>query len=326
MRVLLIILAVLIVVPSWSGDERLPLWDAVPTVTATRVPLSEAQPALRRLGPLTYLGGVHLSSRNWAFGGYSSLIVRGDRFLLLSDGGLTLDFAMGADWRPRDARVGELPDGPGTGWRKSDRDSESMVADPKTGDLLVGFERANAIWRYDAALTRVIRHYAPPAMKRWPRNGGPEAMAILKDGRTVVFAEDASMPGGRPGKQALIFPADPTDPQTRPRRFAFVPPDGYDPTDAVVLPDGRLLVLTRALTLREFFTAKLVLVDSRTIRAGATVRGREIASFTGDVIHDNFEGLAVTREGRTTVVWVLSDDNGPSLFERSLLLKFRFDG
>lgn len=325
MRVLLIILAVLIVVPSWSGDERRPLWDRAPRVTASRVPLSDARPDRHRLGSLVYLGGVHLSSRNWAFGGYSSLIVRGGRFLLLSDGGLTLDFAMGADWRPRDIRAGALPGGPGTGWRKSDRDSESMVADPRTGDLLVGFERSNAIWRYDARLTRVIRHHSPLPMKLWPRNGGAEAMAILQDGRTIVFSEDAAMPDGRPGKQALIFPGDPTDPSARPARFAFLPPAGYDPVDAAVLPDGRLLVLTRAFSVREFFTAKLLLVDPRTIRAGAMIRGREIASFTGDVIHDNFEGLAVTREGRETIVWVLSDDNGPSLFERTLLLKFRLE-
>lgn len=326
MRVLLIILAVLIVVPTWSGDERLPLWDDVPTVTATRVPLSTARPELPRLGALTYLGGVHLSSRTWAFGGFSSLVVRGDRFLLLSDGGLTLDFAMGADWRLRDVRAGVLPAGPGSGWRKQDRDSESMVADPRTGDLLVGFERHNAIWRYDAGLTRAIRRRVPPRMKRWPRNGGPEAMAILKDGRTVIFSEDARPPGGGPGRQGLIFTGDPTAPRARSARFTLLPPTNYDPTDAAVLPDGRLLVLTRTFSVPELFTAKLLLIDPRAIRRGAQIRGKEIASFTGDVIHDNFEGLAVTREGRATIVWVLSDDNGPSLVERTLLLKFRFDG
>lgn len=325
MRVLLIILAVLIGVPSWSGDERLPLWDGPPHVSATRVPLSEAQPGLRVLGPLTYLGGVHLSSRTWAFGGFSSLLVRGNRFLLLSDGGLTLNFAMGADWQPRDVRAGILPGGPGTGWRKQDRDSESLIVDPRTGDLLVGFERANAIWRYDRTLTRVIRHHAPRRMQRWPRNGGAEAMVVLRDGRTIVFSEDADMPGGAPGRQALIFAGDPTDPLVRARRFALLPPDGYYPTDAAVLPDGRLLVLTRAFSVRDFFTAKLLLVDAAAIRPGATVRGRELAHFAGDVIHDNFEGLAVTREGKATILWILSDDNGPSLFERTLLLKFRFD-
>lgn len=324
--IVFIVAAVLIGVPSWTGEDRLPLWEATPTITATPVPLSTARPGLRRIGPLVYLGGAQLSSRNSAFGGFSSLLVRQGRFLLLSDGGLTVDFAMGADWRPREVRVGTLPDGPGTGWRKSDRDSESMVVDSATGDVLVGFERHNAIWRYDARLTRAIRHHAPVKMKRWPRNGGPEAMAVLNDGRVLVFSEDADMPDGGPGRQALIFDGDPTDPGARPARFAFVAPEGYYPTDAAVLPDGRLLVLTRAFGIPEFFTAKLLLVDPATIRRGAVVRGRDIASFTGDVTRDNYEGLAVTREGTATIVWLLSDDNGPSLFERTLLMKFRFEG
>ncbi|MFD1787723.1 esterase-like activity of phytase family protein [Sphingomonas floccifaciens] len=325
MRILLIVLAVLVLLPSWSGDERLPLFDRVPDVTATPVPLSTARPTLRRLGPLTYLGGVQLSSRTWAFGGYSSLLVRGNRFLLLSDGGLTLRFTMGDDWRPHAISVGTLPAGPGTGWRKQERDSESMIADPRTGELLVGFERYNELWRYDAGLTRAIRHHAPSAMGRWPRNGGAEAMASLRDGRTLVFSEDRDAPGGI-GKEALIFAGDPTDPAVLPERFTFVPPDDYIPTDAAVLPDGRLLVLVRGFALFDLFTAKLVLVDPATIRTAASVRGREIASFTGDVIHDNFEGLAVTREGDATILWVLSDDNGLNPIQRTLLLKFRFDG
>lgn len=325
MRILVIILAVLLLVPSWTGDDRLPLWHGTPHVAATPVSVSIARPDLRRLGPLTYLGGIHLHSRDSAFGGFSSLLVRGDRFLLLSDGGLTIDFAMGRDLRPRDVRAGALPDGPGTGWRKQDRDSEAMVADPRTGDVLVSFERHNAIWRYDAGLTRTIRHHAPHAMKRWPRNGGAEAMAILRDGRTMLLSEDADAPGGV-GKRALIFPGDPTDPATRPQPFVFVPPDDTLPTDAAVLPDGRLLVLVRDLSFPDLFTAKLLLVDPATIRPGAVVRGREIADFSGDIVHDNFEGLAISREDGATIVWVLSDDNGPSLFQRTLLLKFRFDG
>lgn len=324
MRVLLIILIVLMLVPGWTGAERMPLYEGVPHITATRVPLSSARPGLRRLGALTYLGGIELGSRDWAFGGFSSLAVRDGRFLLLSDGGLTLDFAMGADLRPHDYRVGELPDGPGTGWQKRDRDSESLVVDPATGDLLVGFERDNSIWRYDRSLTRVVRHHAPAAMKDWPVNGGPEAMARLRDGRFVIFSEDADDPAG--GLRALAFRGDPTDPRARPGRFRLLPPAGYLPTDAAVLPDGRLLILTRALSFPDFFTAKLLLVDPAAIRPGAAVRGREIATFAGDVLHDNFEGLAVTREGGDTIVWVLSDDNGPSLFQRTLLLKFRFGG
>ena len=42
------------------------------------------------------------------------------------------------------------------------------------------------------------------------------------------------------------------------------------------------------------------------------------------LIHDNFEGVAITREGRDTIVWLVSDDNQLFL-QRSLLLKFKLD-
>lgn len=323
MRILLAILLVLLLVPTWSGEERLPLYDSVVDVSATRVPLDARRPTRTRIGPLSYLGGVSLHSRHWAFGGFSSLAMRGERLLLLSDGGLALDMAIGADLMPRDVRTGRLPNGPATGWNKRERDSESLIVDPATGDLLVGLERYNAVWRYDGALTRTVRHRAPREMARWPRNGGPEAMARLADGRFVVFSEDADAKGG--GKRALLFDRDPSDPAARSVPFRFVPPQGYLPTDAATLPDGRLLVLTRALSLRQGFTAKLLLVDDRAIRGRAAVSGRLLATFAYPVLHDNFEGVAVSREGGQIIVWLLSDDNGPSLFQRTLLLKFRLD-
>ena len=72
------------------------------------------------------------------------------------------------------------------------------------------------------------------------------------------------------------------------------------------------------------FAAKLVVVDPAAIRPGALVRGREIATLAKPLIHDNFEGLAVTREGNATILWIVSDDNQLFL-QRSLLLKFRLE-
>ncbi|MES2336728.1 MAG: esterase-like activity of phytase family protein [Pseudomonadota bacterium] len=324
MRIVFAVIAlVLILVPTWSGDPRLPLYEGTPDVRVARVALDAEHPKRTRVGPLTYLGGLHFSSRDPAFGGFSALAVRGDRFLLLSDGGLRFGFTMGSDLRPGHFAFGTLPAGPGDGWRKEDRDSESLAVDPATGDHWVGFERANAIWRYDADFTRTIRTRVPPEMARWPRNGGAESLVRVPGGRFLILSEDADAPGG--GKQALLFDRDPTDPRARAMRFAFVPPGEYVPTDAAILPDGRLLVLTRNLTLREGFTAKLLLVDPRAIRPGARVAGRELATFAYPLLHDNFEGLAVTREGDATILWMLSDDNAPSWFQRSLLLKFRID-
>lgn len=318
-----VILLVLLLVPSWSRDERLPLYDGSPNVTVTRVPLGLADPSLRRVGALTYLGGIRLASRDPAFGGFSSLAIDGKRFTLLSDGGLIFRFEMGADLRPRDFGFGALPDGPGTGWSKEQRDSESLAVDPVSGTAWVGFERANAIGRYSRGLARSEAARAPAEMRRWPLNAGAEALVRLRDGRFLVFAEDRSAPGG--GTEALRFDRDPTDRRARAERFAYRAPAGYRPTDAAELPDGRLLVLNRAISLAGGFTAKLVVVDARAIREGARIDGREIASFAYPIVHDNFEGVAITRAGTATIVWLLSDDNSPTWFQRTLLLKFRLE-
>jgi hypothetical protein len=319
----LVILFVLVLVPSWTGDPRLPLYDGVPMVTFSRVSLDDNDPARTRVGALTYLGGIRLRSDDSAFGGFSAMHIAGERFTMLADGGLGYSFTMGRDLVPRAAQFWEVPDGPGTGWSRSDRDSESLAVDPANGRAWVGYEHANAIWRYAPGLTRAEAHRAPQGMRDWPLNGGAEALVRLRSGRFLVISESK---GGRGGRMALAFDRDPTDRRARSFAFAYRPPAGYSPTDAAELPDGRLLVLNRAASLRDGFTAVLTLVDlRRRLRSGATLRGREIARFEAPVIHDNFEALAITREGDDAIVWIASDDNPPSLFQRSLLLKFRLE-
>jgi len=61
------------------------------------------------------------------------------------------------------------------------------------------------------------------------------------------------------------------------------------------------------------------------LAADAVVRGREIARLETPLVHDNIEGVAVTREGGRTTIWLVSDDN-QSMMQRTLLLKFRLEG
>lgn len=323
MRVVMIVLMVLVFVPDWSGAPRLALYDGTPTVTVEQVTLAD-DPRIVSAGALRFLGGLHFASRDPAFGGFSALSVVGDRFDLLGDGGLTFGFRMGMDLVPRDYRFGALPAGPGIGWKKEDRDSESMARDPATGRIWVGFERADAIWRYAPGFARAERSVRPAAMRRWPDNGGAEAMVRLRDGRFLVLAESAKAKGG--GTQALVFDRDPTLGSARAFVFRYRAPRGYRVTDAAELPDGRLVVLHRAATIRDGFTAAVSVVDARTIRPGALVTGREVARLKAPLLHDNFEGIAATREGGATILWLVSDDNAPSWFQRTLLLKFRLEG
>jgi hypothetical protein len=290
---------------------------------ATPVSLDPGSAARVRVGALTWLGGVSLRSADPAFGGFSAMRLVGDRFTLVSDGGNVVSFRMGGDFRVRDAAFGDIREGPGTGWNKPDRDVESLAFDPASGTTWLGFERDNAIWRYDAALSRAQGSVRPAAMRDWPSNGGPESMVRLRDGRFVVISE-SGRPGNGKGRIGLLFAGDPVEAPDRGFRFTYVPPAGYDPSDMAELPDGRLLILNRRFAIPALFTARLTLVDPRAIRPDAVVTGREIAAFASPLLHDNFEALAVAREGGDTIVWIAADDNQQP-WERSLLLKFRLE-
>ncbi len=323
MRILLSILLLLLFLPDWSGEARLPLLPRDAAIRATPVALDSNNPELNKIGQLTLLGGVALDGPGAAFGGFSAIAVDGERFTLLSDGGNIVSFTMDGDWTPRAVRFAELPAGPGRGWRKQDRDSESLTSDPATGQLWVGFERANEIWRYDSGFGRGLAHAGPPVMAKWSSNGGAEAMVRLRDGRFVVLAEDhrGSVKGTVRG---IVFRGDPVEAPRRGFAFSYRAPKGFKPTDMAELPDGRIAILNRRFAFPLSFTAALTIVPRSAIRSGAVVAGKEVARFEGSVLHDNFEALAAVREDKDTILWIASDDNQLFL-QRSLLLKFRLE-
>ncbi len=323
---ILSITALLLFVPGWSTVPRLPLLGTRAAFSVEPVALYADSPAKRRIGALIYERGYRLRSTDPAFGSFSSLIVDGDRFTLLSDGGNIVRFRLDSNGRVSDRKFADLPDGPGIGWEKSDRDSESMTRDPATGTVWVGFENSNAIWAYTPDLSRALRHETPPAMRKWPVNGGAEAMARLHDGSFIVLSEAADWPGSK--GRAVIgirFDGDPTRASRRGFRFGYRPPAGYKPTGIAELPDGRLLVLNRRFRVTSGFRVALTLVDRRAISPGKIATGRTLARFAPPALSDNYEGIAVVRESTGHIaVWIVSDDNQSSL-QQSLLLKFRLD-
>ncbi|WP_353205674.1 esterase-like activity of phytase family protein [Sphingomonas sp.] len=322
MRILLSLLLVLLLVPEGSRPVHRDVLGSVADVRATPVALDRADPRRTRVGDLVWLGGVTLSSHDPAFGGFSSLAVAGDRFTLLSDGGNIVRFALGRDGRLRAASFGDLPGGPGTGWSKRSRDSESMSVDPHTGAIWVGFENANALWRYAAGFARAEARVRPAVIRHWPENAGAEAMTLLPGGGMVAIGERAPWRGAT-GRGGVVFYGDPVLHPRRGFRFNYLPPAGYDPSDMTVLPDGRWLILNRRFSWARF-SSVLSVVDPAQVRPGATVRGRDIATLAAPLIHENFEGVAATREGRATTLWLVSDDNQLPV-QRTLLLKFRLD-
>lgn len=285
-------------------------------IVAAPVRLDPRDPARVRLDGLTFLGGWVLTSADARFGGLSSLTVDRDGLLAVSDRGGLFRLTPRGGLPPEGKVLGELGDGP-----PGRRDSESSTRGPG-GALWVGFEGANAIWRYAAHGELATGHVEPAAMADWPRNGGPEALVRLPDGRFLIFSEEAA--GSRPGTRlALLFPGDPVE-GAKPVRFDYKPPAGYVVTDAAGLPDGRLAVLHRRYTPLDGASAILSIVDPATVRVEAVVEGRRVARLAPPLTVDNMEALAVTREGDATILWVASDDNFSSV-QRTLLMRFRLD-
>ena len=304
-RYSLMLLLALLCQGDWPLER--PMLGQVPDLTATPVPLDPGDPSHVKVGALTFLGGVDLTSRDLAFGGYSSMTIDHGLFTLLSDGGTIVRFRLDDRFRLSARQFGDLPVGPGTGWRKEERDSESMTADP-AGHIWVGFERYNAIWRYAPGFAHAERRARPQVMAHWPSNGGPESMVRLRDGHFIVLSETGRWPHAK-GHAAYLFDGDPTVDPSAGFAFAYAPPHGYDPSDAVELPDGDVLVLNRRFSLPYIFTAILTIVPRAQIAPGKIVAGRPIATFAAPFIHDNFEALAVTREAGRTIIWMASDDN-----------------
>ncbi len=323
---ILSIAALLLFVPGWSTVPRLPLLGTRAAFTIEPVALYAEWPARRRIGALIFDRGYRLRSPDPAFGSFSSLIVDGDRFTLLSDGGNIVRFQLDPNGRVSDRKFADLPDGPGIGWEKSDRDSESMTRDPATGTIWVGFENSNAIWAYTPDFAKPVGHVTPRAMRSWPVNGGAEAMVRLRDGRFIALSEDGDWPGSK-GRAVvgIRFNGDPTRASRQGFRFGYRPPAGYKPTGIAELPDGRLLVLNRRFRVTSGFRVVLTLVDPRTIAPEKIVAGQVLARFAPPALSDNYEGIAVARESTGHIaVWIVSDDNQSSL-QQNLLLKFRLD-
>jgi hypothetical protein len=286
---------------------------------AQAVPLDPQSPQRRDLGPLRYLGGWSLSSGDRRFGAISALAAEpGGTLLALSDHAILFRFAPPGRGASTVA-IHPLIEGPGGLTQKEQRDTEAMVL---AGDRLwVAYENSNQIWRYGARDFGTVAKAAPAAMKNWAANRGAEAMVRLPDGRFLLISEDEDAAGT---SAALLFMGDPSDPATATLPLRIDPAPGQRVTDAALLPDGRLLLLTRGLSLGRLWTARLLLARLPA-RAGELIATEEVAAFDPPLTRDNMEGLAVTQEGGRVIVWIASDDNLIPL-QRTLLLKFEWVG
>jgi hypothetical protein len=294
-------------------------------ITARQLVLDSSAPERIQLGALHFLGAWQLTAPDRSFGGLSSLHVKPDgRLEALNDDGAAFIFPQPG--MPGPGMVKVLPVFPGRkSWTPFPHDSESQATDTASGKIWVGYELLQRICRFSPAFAQVERCRVWPEMMRWPITGSIESMVRLPDGRFLFLSENAVTnegAGKAEGRETLLFAGDPAAMETpHPIRMTYIPPAGYDPTDALWIGGSRLLVLNRRATVYDGFTAIITLVDVAGMGKGAVLRGREVARLAPPVLADNFEGLALERKDGQRILWIVSDDNF-LFFQRTLLLKF----
>lgn len=312
-RRLLIVLIALGLAPAVWLRETPPPPDNSQSVAATPLALRSQHQS----GPLRLTGAWQLSSANSDFTGFSALVrPTAGQFTAFSDTGVRLDMpAPGTTGPVRIARLKFRKSG-----FKASRDVEAATFDPEDGTIWLALEGRNTFMRWPRGASAPER-VAAPELAGWSENSGPEAMTRLADGRFIVLSED-----GNPAHEGRLLPRAP-DGTDRARRFRFIAPQGYRPTDMAELPDGRVLILLRELRwpMPPRFGTRLMLADPDQIGADGEWRGQVLAGLDGTGLEENYEGLAIEGLAENRIaLWLISDDNGAAT-QRTLLLRLELD-
>ena len=294
-------------------------------IEAARVRLNAEQPALDRVGGLRFLGGLRLRSDDSRFGGLSGLSVSADgkRMVAVSDRGdwFTADLIHDGDGRLIDVTGAEMTPLAGLDGRplagKAWTDAEAVERLPD-GGYVVSFERHHRLWRYAGphrAPARRLTARAIHGLVTAPANGGIEAVAVLADGTLLAVTEDAEL--GAERVSGWLIEGD------RIAALGYARDSRFKPTDFAVLPTGEVIALERRFIPPFSISARLRIIPARAMRAGATLKGREIARLERPFAVDNMEGLAaVPAADGGTLLYLLSDDNFNPL-QNTILLMFR---
>ena len=291
---------------------------------ATALPLNGSDTLQMQVGRLRYRGGLDLTSSDILFGGLSSVDVTpdGKRMVAVSDNGrwvaATLLYDKGDLSGVSDGIMKPLKRVPGYDRPGNWRDAESLATDG-TGGYFVAFERQHRIWHYRARPPEDPTEAVPVALKgpddidRQPANGGIEGIARLCDRRLLAISEAAPAEPGT--TKAWVFDG-------KWRALGYTTTGNFRPTDAATLPDCSVAVLERSFGVPEGVRSRIVLIQPKTIRPGAVLRGEELATIAPPITVDNMEGISARRGGHgETLIYLLSDDNF-SGFQRTILLMF----
>lgn len=288
-------------------------------ITLRPLALDPKHSGSRRVGELIFLNAWELRSDNENFGGISALAGLSDgRFVGVGDAGTVIGFGLTTNDKTDRPFIAPLPDSQGQNVTYKDRDSEGIARDPDSGQFWISYEANHAIRRFSPSLARRTGLIRMSGRYHWPKNKGIEAIIRLSDGRFVAIGENLE----KGLHEGFLFSGDPVEPGSARTSFDYQPPPGYRVTDGAQLPNGNLLILNRRISLPTGFSAKIAIVETEAITTGARIQGRTIASIGSPLLIDNMEGVAITTESGDIIIWLISDNNF-SIFQRTLLMKFR---
>ena len=250
--------------------------------------------------PLRLAGAWLMKADDPRVGGLSALAVDGGRFLAVSDLGAVVRFDPPSTVRPRVA-ASDLIEGPGPRGRKTSRDAESLVRDPRGRGWWIGYEQRHSLWLYNDSFRRA---QSAIAIRRpeWWRNRGIEAMIAGGDG-LLALAEN--------GRQAIRIDRD--------SLLDFKLEAGWEVADAARAPDGSAWLLLRSRGRQGITQAVAPLV-----RSGESYRIGEAMPFP-KAAFDNFEGMVIRpKPGGGWRFWLVTDD-GHRFKARTLLVALDLD-
>ena len=240
----------------------------------------------RAFAPLRLAGAWQLTSGDPRFGGVSALAIDRGRMVGLSDSGVVIRFSAPGQF-PGPARIGELPDGPGSGGFKRNRDSEALLRDPGGRGWWVAFENRDELRLYDRDFGRALERIQL-GDRGWPANRGVEGAAA--DGQSLLLFPE--------GGDSLLRLTG-----TRARGLHIANARGRI-SDATAIGPGRFIAIERRLTPLGFRNA-LVMVEKT--RSGYRF-GRRLALPLSPI--DNVEALAIEHlPNGTRRLWLMTDDN-----------------
>lgn len=256
-------------------------------------------------------GAWVLSADDRRFGGFSGLLIEGERLIAVSDRGVLLSAVLREDdgLALEDATLTPLRDETGSPLTGDRRDAEALAR--ADGTLFLAFERAHRIVA-EVEAGRLGPPQIPPALRNLRNNAGIEALATLPDGGLLAIAE-APVASGFP--YAVLSPG-------RIVEGHLAQTDRHRVTGGDIGPDGRLYVSERHYSPAEGVSLRLR--RYRLSAAGAPQSGavETLVAYDAPSGIDNMEAIAAVGGPQDLTLWLLSDDNFNPL-QRTLLLRFR---